>query len=134
MAKLESRLRQLNHFLSHKTSPNPWFFEPAIKKEKLSMMIQDDHIPFLARGVEVFHVIPSPFPRVWHVMEDDGGHLDMPTVKDWARLTAAFLAGWLGLEGFVEAPSPVVNGGAGEAEDVTSGAVRGRGLRLKTEL
>jgi len=106
-------------------------------QEKHSMMIQDDHIPFLARGVEVLHVIPAPFPRVWHVMEDDGKHLDMPTVKDWARLTAAFLAGWLGLEGFVEAPlevMPVASGSAGEAGDVTSGAVRGRGVRMKTEL
>ncbi|KAG0124287.1 peptidase family M28-domain-containing protein [Tuber indicum] len=136
MAALESRLRRQNHFLSHETSPNPWFFEPKKGKRFNSMMIQDDHIPFLARGVEVLHVIPSPFPRVWHVLEDDGKHLDMPTVKDWARLTAAFLAGWLGLEGFVEAPLEVipVGGRAGEAEDVTSGAVKGRGVRLKTEL
>jgi hypothetical protein len=40
------------------------------------------------------------------------------------------------LEGFVEAPLEVipVGGRAGEAEDVTSGAVKGRGVRLKTEL
>ncbi|PWW80332.1 hypothetical protein C7212DRAFT_291710 [Tuber magnatum] len=139
MARLESRLRQQNRFLSHETSPNPWFFEPATKNAKSSnsMTIQDDHVPFLARGVEVLHVIPSPFPSVWHVLEDDGRHLDMPTVKDWAKLTTAFLAGWLGLEGFVEAPlevMPIIDGRAEEVDDVTSGAVRRLGVRLKTEL
>lgn len=67
-------------------------------------MVQDDHVPFLARGVEVLHIIPTPFPRVWHTMEDDGEHLDMQTVKDWAYLVTAFTAGWLELDGHVEAP------------------------------
>lgn len=67
-------------------------------------MVQDDHVPFLARGVEVLHVIPTPFPGVWHTMEDDGEHLDAQTVKDWAYLVTAFTAGWLELDGYVEAP------------------------------
>lgn len=29
-------------------------------------MIEDDHIPFVRRGVNVFHIIPYPFPSVWH--------------------------------------------------------------------
>lgn len=28
--------------------------------------IEDDHIPFVRRGVNVFHIIPIPFPSVWH--------------------------------------------------------------------
>jgi glutaminyl-peptide cyclotransferase len=28
--------------------------------------IEDDHIPFLHRGVSILHIIPDPFPRVWH--------------------------------------------------------------------
>lgn len=67
-------------------------------------MVQDDHVPFLARGVEVLHVIPTPFPRVWHTMDDDGEHLDTQTVKDWAYLVTAFTVGWLELDGYVEAP------------------------------
>jgi len=46
--------------------------------------------------------------------------------------------GWVvGVGGFVEAPlevMPVVDGRAGEVDDVASGAIRGRGMRLKTEL
>lgn len=28
--------------------------------------MQDDHVPFLQRGVKILHIIPYPFPKVWH--------------------------------------------------------------------
>ena len=28
--------------------------------------IEDDHLPFLRRGVPILHVISDPFPAVWH--------------------------------------------------------------------
>jgi hypothetical protein len=31
-------------------------------------MVDDDHRPFLQRGVPVLHLIPLPFPDVWHNM------------------------------------------------------------------
>ena len=65
-------------------------------------LIGDDHEPFLARGVEILHVIPSPFPRVWHTPDDDGSHLDMDTTEDWAVLVTAFAAEWMDLEGYLE--------------------------------
>jgi glutaminyl-peptide cyclotransferase len=68
--------------------------------------VQDDHLPFMARGVEVLHVIPTPFPRVWHTMADDGEHLDMPTVEDWARMVTAFVGEWMDLEGHFPVKSP----------------------------
>jgi glutaminyl-peptide cyclotransferase len=57
----------------------------------------------MARGVEVLHIIPTPFPRVWHTMADDGEHLDMPTVEDWARIVTAFVGEWMDLEGYFPA-------------------------------
>ncbi|KAL8996926.1 MAG: hypothetical protein Q9169_003685 [Polycauliona sp. 2 TL-2023] len=63
--------------------------------------IGDDHVPFMERGVDVLHIIPTPFPHVWHRMDDDGAHLDLPTVKDWSRLITAFTAEWMELEGFI---------------------------------
>ncbi|KAG8533056.1 uncharacterized protein KY384_001839 [Bacidia gigantensis] len=66
--------------------------------------IEDDHLPFMARGVEVLHIIPNPFPwKLWHQIEDDGEHLDLPTCKDWAVLITAFAAEWLDLNDFVDA-------------------------------
>jgi glutaminyl-peptide cyclotransferase len=64
-------------------------------------MIEDDHVPFMARGVDVLHIIPSPFPTVWHEYEDDGEHLDMPTTEDWAVLVTAFVGEWMDVEGFM---------------------------------
>ncbi len=60
-------------------------------------------MPFMARGVEVLHLIPTPFPDVWHDMTDDGEHLDIPTVEDWALLTTAFVGEWMDLDGFFDA-------------------------------
>jgi glutaminyl-peptide cyclotransferase len=57
--------------------------------------VSDDHLPFIAQGVETLHVIPQPFPRVWHTMEDDGAHLDGGVVRDWARIVAGFVLEWL---------------------------------------
>lgn len=30
--------------------------------------IEDDHLPFLEKGVPVVHLITMPFPRVWHTL------------------------------------------------------------------
>ena len=80
-------------FLSdHDKDANQW----------LGGMIGDDHVPFMKRGVEVLHIIPTPFPRAWHELEDDGEHLDMDTVVDWTKLMTAFMAEWLDLEGFID--------------------------------
>lgn len=61
--------------------------------------MEDDHIPFMARGVEVLHIIPSPFPRVWHTINDDGEHLDLSVVEDWGKMVTAFIGEWMDLEG-----------------------------------
>ena len=100
MAALERRMRS-NELSILKAQPAA----PFLKDEKKTSpywsgpMMQDDHVPFLKRGVEVLHLIPNPFPTVWHKMEDDGEHLDIPTVGDWAKITTAFMAEWMGLEG-----------------------------------
>lgn len=68
----------------------------------LGGFVQDDHVPFMARGVEILHIIPTPFPRVWHEIDDDGEHLDMDTVEDWTKLVMAFTAEWMELEGYFD--------------------------------
>ncbi|KAI9729566.1 MAG: hypothetical protein M1834_006762 [Cirrosporium novae-zelandiae] len=120
MANIEYRLRELGLF---KSSPNyplkqrdveneaaprksqrePYFLTEADKVDEqwLGGMIQDDHIPFLRRGVEILHIIPSRFPPVWHKVKDDGAHLDLDTVEDWALLTTAFIGEWMNLEGYL---------------------------------
>jgi glutaminyl-peptide cyclotransferase len=103
MATAESRLRDLS-ILRSKPSRHflPEFDKPS---HNFGGYILDDHMPFMARGVEILHIIPSPFPSVWHTMEDDGEHLDIPTTSDWALIVTAFVGGWMELEGFF--PNPV---------------------------
>ncbi|KAF5851081.1 hypothetical protein GGP41_010743 [Bipolaris sorokiniana] len=117
VAKIEDRLRKLGLM---KSSPNhkskmakrenkkpraEKLFLPEASKQSTNFMggfVQDDHVPFMARGVEILHMIPSPFPTVWHTMEDDAEHLDIDTVEDWTKLFMAFTAEWMELEGFFD--------------------------------
>ena len=130
MAALETRLRDLGQFKSSPNHPTklkerenklrkePIFLVEADKSDDrfLGWMVQDDHIPFLARGVEVLHIIPTPFPRVWHEMDDDGDHLDLDTVEDWAKLVTAFAGEWMELEGFFDAAKVIARGEWNENE------------------
>lgn len=130
MAAVESKLRTLGQF---KSSPNhvskkdsakevrsePTWLNEAGKKETdtwLGGYIGDDHEPFLARGVDILHMIAYPFPKVWHTMEDDGEHLDIDSVEDWAKLVTAFSAEWLDLEGFMEKPQHAPGASAQDKE------------------
>ena len=103
MADLEKRFRDHSLFAS---SGSTWFYDLDKSNDRwLGGMIGDDHVPFLARGVDVLHLIPSPFPPVWHKMSDDGEHLDMDTTEDWAVLVTAFAAEWMDLGNYLNVQS-----------------------------
>jgi glutaminyl-peptide cyclotransferase len=123
MAAVEKRLRSLNQFKSAPNHPSKqpkslggkgvparptrellWLHEANKNPNFGSFLggaIQDDHLPFMARGVEILHMIPNPFPTVWHTPNDDAEHLDIDTCEDWAKLVTAFAAEWMDLEGFM---------------------------------
>lgn len=128
MAAAEERLRKVGMF---KSSPNhaskkgsgakrkdePMFLHEGHKGEMDGWnggYVEDDHVPFMARGVDILHIITSPFPHVWHTINDDGEHLDMDTVEDWTMLTTAFAAEWMDLEGHFEAKTKERNVGKDE--------------------
>lgn len=98
LATVEERMRKLNLLESEPRGP----FLPEADKHASEFhpgFISDDHVPFMKRGVDVLHIIPTPFPWHWHKMEDDGDHLDDPTLQDWSKLITAFVAEWMDLEG-----------------------------------
>ena len=111
LAKVEERLRAQGLLES---TPKAAFMRESDRDETdmarfFRGYVQDDHVPFMRRGVEVLHVIPSPFPAVWHTMDDDGAHLDLPTTRDWAKIMAAFVAEWMDLDGFLpELEAPIL--------------------------
>lgn len=122
MADAEQRLRKVGQFKSAKKDPSPEQSSPNTKKEEnknkqwLSEAsknyddqfysgIGDDHVPFMKRGVDILHLIPSPFPRVWHSIRDNAEALEQNIVEDWSTLLTAFVAEWFDLEGhFDEKP------------------------------
>lgn len=100
MAALEERMRKLQVLSS---SPAGHFLPEAGKAAAQFSrgFVEDDHVPFMARGVEILHIIPHPFPSVWHTMADTGANLDIPTVDDWAKIVTAFTAEWMELDGLL---------------------------------
>lgn len=94
LAKVEKRMRDLG--LLESTPRGPFLPDAEMAAKDLPMRgIGDDHQPFMFRGVDILHLITSPFPEVWHTMNDDGEHLDMPTVRDWTKIVTAFALEWL---------------------------------------
>lgn len=131
LATLQERLRSLGMLKSSSTAS--WFPQSSQSSREVRALggISDDHLPFLARGVEILHLIDfragTGFPPVWHTMDDDAEHLDMDTVEDWSVLMTAFAAEWMELEGHLDRP-----GKKGErGEELESAAIR---LDKKTEL
>lgn len=104
LATLEGRLKSLN--ISESRPQKPIFPDAEKKTEQFYKVgMGDDHVPFMAAGAPVLHLIPSPFPTVWHTLADDGPHLDMKSVRDWARIMTGFALEWLDMME-VEPPEP----------------------------
>lgn len=59
--------------------------------------MEDDHIPFLKRNVPVLHIIPKPFPNVWHQNTDTAAALDDATMLNWCLLMRVFVTEYLHL-------------------------------------
>jgi len=59
--------------------------------------IEDDHKPFERRGVPILHIISSPFPDVWHTINDNANAIHPPTVEKLNMIFRIFVAEYLEL-------------------------------------
>ncbi|XP_065715545.1 glutaminyl-peptide cyclotransferase-like protein isoform X5 [Patagioenas fasciata] len=91
LVAIERRLRELGLL------ELPPLAQPLFRLEPPPGAVEDDHVPFLRRGVPVLHVIPLPFPRVWHTAGDTEDNLHPPTVRDLARVLLVFVDEFLSL-------------------------------------
>nr|XP_057936787.1 glutaminyl-peptide cyclotransferase-like a [Doryrhamphus excisus] len=87
----EKRLHRQGLLVSHPSE------QTYFRKDLFFGPVQDDHIPFLHRGVPVLHVIATPFPKFWHTLDDTAENIHRPTVENLTRIMAVFLAEYLGL-------------------------------------
>ncbi|CAB1348559.1 unnamed protein product, partial [Coregonus sp. 'balchen'] len=79
---LQKRLHRQGLLTSHPSE------QTYFRKDVYLGPVQEDHIPFLRKGVPVFHDIATPFPLFWHML--DG------TEENLTKVLAVFLAEYLG--------------------------------------
>lgn len=73
--------------------PNQYFNEYSINAG-----IEDDHVPFMKRNVNILHLIPVPFPTVWHTIEDDRKAIDDMTCENLMKIFRIFIVEYLHLD------------------------------------
>ncbi|XP_062324674.1 glutaminyl-peptide cyclotransferase [Osmerus eperlanus] len=89
MQNIERRLHTIGQLVDH---PNEiQYFWPNLPVGP----VQDDHMPFLNRGVRVLHLIPSPFPSVWHTFDDNEQNLDRSTIQNLNKILQIFVLEYL---------------------------------------
>ncbi|XP_037316706.2 glutaminyl-peptide cyclotransferase-like a isoform X2 [Pungitius pungitius] len=86
----EKRLHRQGLLTSHPSE------QTYFRKDVYLGPVQDDHIPFLHKGVPVLHVIATPFPQFWHTLDDTEENVHRPTVVNLTKIMAVFLAEYLG--------------------------------------
>ncbi|CAL1534620.1 unnamed protein product [Lymnaea stagnalis] len=65
------------------------------KTRGVAQSVEDDHTPFIQRGVPVLHLISAPFPSVWHTVHDNLRSLNRALVNNFARILRVFIASLL---------------------------------------
>lgn len=95
MAVAEQRLAELDQFQSYsKGQAEQTYF----RLRSSGAVIEDDHIPFMRRNVDILHVIPSPFPSVWHTPADNMAALDFNTIENLNKIFRVFVAEYLHIQ------------------------------------
>lgn len=97
LVDLETRLSEkslLERYISSgvvKRDPTRYFQLQALR----SGQVEDDHIPFLERNVPILHLIPMPFPSVWHTPDDNESVIDYATTNNLALIIRLFTLEYL---------------------------------------
>ncbi|XP_067133702.1 glutaminyl-peptide cyclotransferase-like [Centruroides vittatus] len=91
LVSIEKQLNRLN--VLEKDDPNE--YTKYFGKECFLSVIQDDHLPFLQKGVPVLHLIPPNFPLVWHKTSDDRSHLHHQTISNLNKILKLFIFNYL---------------------------------------
>lgn len=91
MKDIEQRLKKGRVWSGSSTTP---YFKG---RQWYNAGMQDDHIPFLNKNVRVLHLIPHPFPSVWHKMSDNAAALDDNTISNLSKIFHVFVTEYLSL-------------------------------------
>ncbi|XP_063987531.1 glutaminyl-peptide cyclotransferase-like isoform X2 [Diachasmimorpha longicaudata] len=94
LVKAEKELAKLKLFDNYSyDQPEQSYFQPF----SIDGGVEDDHIPFLRRNVPILHIIPNPFPTVWHTVKDNRNAINIPTTENLNKIFRLFVASYLKL-------------------------------------
>jgi len=79
---------------------NIFFYNNEAMTDTTKLFIDDDHKPFLRKNVPVLHIIPYPFPNVWHNAADNADALDENTIRDLSLIFKLFVVQQLQLNNY----------------------------------
>ncbi|PVU94352.1 hypothetical protein BB561_002618 [Smittium simulii] len=91
-----SQLAQIEYNLFKLGFVSKTYFQ-RIDRALTHMSIDDDHRPFVEKGVSALHLISNPFPKVWHTLEDNSENLNPSTITDLNLVFITFVAAYLNL-------------------------------------
>nr|XP_020464424.1 glutaminyl-peptide cyclotransferase [Monopterus albus] len=100
LQNIEKRLHSMNQLVDHPNSVQYFWPNHPVGQ------VQDDHIPFLKRGVRILHLIPSPFPSVWHTFDDNEQNLDRSTIQNLNKILQIFVLEYLSARPAVPSDPP----------------------------
>ncbi|KAG8583172.1 hypothetical protein GDO81_008304 [Engystomops pustulosus] len=92
--RLQSIERRLHNLGLLKNHPSELLYFPSSFRVR---QVDDDHVPFLQRGVPILHLIPAPFPHVWHTFEDNEENLDPLTTDNINKILHVFVLEYLNI-------------------------------------
>lgn len=74
-----------------RSKPNRYFQPNSLR----SNYVEDDHVPFQKLGIPIIHLIPMPFPHVWHTEKDNLDIVDFNTVYNLNQIMRLFVLEYL---------------------------------------
>ncbi|XP_066924202.1 glutaminyl-peptide cyclotransferase-like [Clytia hemisphaerica] len=100
LKKIEKNLRAEGQLfgVNHKHYSGHYFTGQRPEDIGIYGKIDDDHVPFMQKGVPILHIIPYPFPSTWHTLNDDEEHLDPTTIEDLLKIFRHFIFSYFSLE------------------------------------
>ena len=72
---------------------------PYFPNKQVDYGVEDDHTPFLERGVGILHLIAIPYPDVWHKPDDKKSALNFDTIENFNMVMRLFVCRYLRLPG-----------------------------------
>ncbi|KAG9287016.1 hypothetical protein G9A89_022980 [Geosiphon pyriformis] len=99
LARIENRLWEQSLLRGDENDlEKELYFDPKMLYAFYQYGVEDDHLPFLQKGVPIVHIIPYPFPSVWHKLEDNKDALDPEVMHNLNLIFRVFAAEYLHLD------------------------------------